>query len=298
MADIDAVLDLMNACEAAEGERSEWTLDELREAWTRPGFDLSRDAWLMFASDGRLAGYIEVRELQTASIESDGYVHPGFEGRGIGTLLLTIAEHRARSVERHLELDRHPTVSGGVSTNNLAAVRLFEQLGFRPVRYFLLEEINFDDAPPRPEWPREVTVRRFKPGEDMAPVYTVVQEAFKDHWGDRHASLEQWTHSWREGGMDPSLWFIAESGGAIAGVSLCKMRRERGHVRTLGVLRRFRRHGLGLALLRESFSEFYRRRVTTVDLGVDAESLTGATRLYQRAGMREARRFAIYRKAL
>jgi ribosomal protein S18 acetylase RimI-like enzyme len=35
-----------------------------------------------------------------------------------------------------------------------------------------------------------------------------------------------------------------------------------------------------------------------VDLGVDAESLTGATRLYQRAGMREARRFAIYRKAL
>ncbi len=40
------------------------------------------------------------------------------------------------------------------------------------------------------------------------------------------------------------------------------------------------------------------RGVQTVDLGVDAENLTGATRLYERAGMREARRFAIYRKQL
>ena len=98
--------------------------------------------------------------------------------------------------------------------------------------------------------------------------------------------------------MDPTLWFIAESDGTIAGVSLCKMRDDAGHVQTLGVRRAFRRNGLGLALLRHSFSEFYRRGVRIVRLDVDSENLTGATKLYQRAGMREVRRFALYRKEL
>ena len=98
--------------------------------------------------------------------------------------------------------------------------------------------------------------------------------------------------------MDPTLWFIAESGGAIAGVSLCKMRDDVGYVGTLGVRRDFRRNGLGLAMLQHSFLEFYRRGVSTVRLDVDAENLTGATRLYQRAGMREVRRFALYQKEL
>jgi ribosomal protein S18 acetylase RimI-like enzyme len=52
------------------------------------------------------------------------------------------------------------------------------------------------------------------------------------------------------------------------------------------VLRPWRRRGLGLALLRHSFQEFFRRGRRKVGLGVDASSLTGATRLYEKAGMR------------
>ncbi len=54
----------------------------------------------------------------------------------------------------------------------------------------------------------------------------------------------------------------------------------------MGVLREWRKHGLGLALLRHSFDEFYRRGAKSAGLGVDAENLTGATRLYEIAGMR------------
>jgi ribosomal protein S18 acetylase RimI-like enzyme len=56
--------------------------------------------------------------------------------------------------------------------------------------------------------------------------------------------------------------------------------------------------GLGLALLRHSFDEFYRRGKRKGGLGVDAGSLTGATRLYERAGMRVARQYSIYEKEL
>ena len=71
-----------------------------------------------------------------------------------------------------------------------------------------------------------------------------------------------------------------------------------GWVGTLGVTRSYRRNGLGLALLQHSFNEFYKRGRKQVGLGVDAGSLTGAVRLYERAGMHVAVRFDLYEKEL
>ncbi len=54
---------------------------------------------------------------------------------------------------------------------------------------------------------------------------------------------------------------------------------------SLGVLRRWRRLGLGAALLQHAFGEMFRLGKLGVSLGVDAENITGATRLYERVGM-------------
>ncbi len=69
-------------------------------------------------------------------------------------------------------------------------------------------------------------------------------------------------------------------------------------VNILAVRRPWRRQGLGMALLRQAFGEFYRRGIRQVALGVDAENITGATRLYARAGMRVTRQYARYEKML
>jgi ribosomal protein S18 acetylase RimI-like enzyme len=66
----------------------------------------------------------------------------------------------------------------------------------------------------------------------------------------------------------------------------------------LAVRRPWRRRGLGLALLRHSFVEMERRGMTRASLGVDAENLTGAVALYERAGMRVARRNDCWQKEL
>ena len=73
---------------------------------------------------------------------------------------------------------------------------------------------------------------------------------------------------------------------------------DMGWVSTLGVRRPWRRKGLGLALLQHSFGEFHRRGKCRVGLGVDADSLTGATRLYEKAGMEVHRQYASYEKEL
>jgi len=49
---------------------------------------------------------------------------------------------------------------------------------------------------------------------------------------------------------------------------------------------------------RHSFGELYRRGQRKVSLDVDAQSLTGATRVYEKAGMDVQRQTAVYEKEL
>ena len=97
---------------------------------------------------------------------------------------------------------------------------------------------------------------------------------------------------------DPTIWFLAYDGDEIAGGSICRPESWEdpgaGWVRSLFVLRPWRRRGLALALLHHSFAEFERRGKPRVGLGVDAENRTGATELYKKAGMRIKRQYDRY----
>ena len=66
----------------------------------------------------------------------------------------------------------------------------------------------------------------------------------------------------------------------------------------LGVRRPWRKRGLGLALLRHAFNEFYRRGKRKVGLGVEAQNLTGALRLYESASMHVDQAYDYYEKEL
>ena len=98
--------------------------------------------------------------------------------------------------------------------------------------------------------------------------------------------------------FDPTLWFLASSKDEIVGVALnlYSPETDTGWVDHLGVLRHWRKRGVGTALLRHSLGEFYRRGIRRVRLSVDAKSLTDAPRLYERAGMQTVQRYHIYTK--
>jgi ribosomal protein S18 acetylase RimI-like enzyme len=100
------------------------------------------------------------------------------------------------------------------------------------------------------------------------------------------------------------LYFLAIDvpSGEIAGFNLCRPHShydvDRGWVSALGVRRPWRKRGLGLALLRHAFNEFYRRGKRKVGLGVEAQNLTGALRLYDSAGMRVDQAYDDFEKEL
>jgi ribosomal protein S18 acetylase RimI-like enzyme len=99
--------------------------------------------------------------------------------------------------------------------------------------------------------------------------------------------------------VDPSLWFLAQKGDQMVGTVLCRAREDgSGWVGYLTVLRPWRKLGLGSALLQQAFAVFSQRDIRRIGLGVDGQSLTGAQRLYERAGMRVIMRIGRYEKEL
>jgi len=72
----------------------------------------------------------------------------------------------------------------------------------------------------------------------------------------------------------------------------------RGWIDQVAVRRPWRKQGLGMALLQQAFGAFYQLGIPRVGLGVDGQSLTGAQRLYERAGMQVTMHIGTYEKEL
>ena len=79
---------------------------------------------------------------------------------------------------------------------------------------------------------------------------------------------------------------------------MCSVSDGIGWIDTLAVRATWRRRGLGYALLTHAFHELYARGMRRMALGVDAENPTGATRLYERAGMHVGQQYATFGKEL
>ena len=180
-------------------------------------------------------------------------------------------------------------------------------MGYQHIRSSYTMRINMDAPPPEPQWAPGITLRTCNPETDLEAVYRTVDEAFSDHFGHVDAPFEESFARFKHmmtgyEGFDPSLWFLAINGDEIVGISLCRKHAydnpDVGWVNTLGVRRPWRKHGIGLALLRHSFCELYRRGRRMAGLGVDAQNLTGALRLYQNAGMHVHQAFEQFEKEI
>ena len=299
--DLEAVAQLIYDVCAADGDTSvAVTPEELRHEWENPGFELERDAFLVETGDGRVVGFEEFSNTHKhAVLGTDGYVHPDFKGRGIGTALLRATEKRAREERLLAEPDVRISLRSTQDNHDSAGHDLHRNEGYQPLRYHWRMEIVLNEPPQEPKLPQGIELRPFVKGEQDVAVWNAQNESFRDHWGSHDVTLEEWRRSrFDDPEFDPSLWKIAWEGNEVAGISLNRYRMGIGWIRTLGVRRPWRKRGLGEALLLHSFAEFYRRGKKTIGLGVDAQNPTGATRLYQKAGMYPASEFITYEKEL
>ena len=280
----------------------------IRNEWISPGFDPARDIRLIYSPDGMMVGYVEVWTTAKPPVHPWiwGRVHPEFGGLGIGTWLLQWAEERACRVLDELPADLRFAPRVGVYRPAKDSKKLFEDIGFEQIRSSYQMRIDLEKAPPAPLWAEGITIKTADPEKDLQAVYEADNESFRDHFGYVEQPFEEglarFKHFMMGEGFDPSLWFLAMDGSEITGICLCRPTSyddpDVGWVNILGVRRPWRKCGVGLALLQHSFCEFYQRGKRKVGLGVDAENLTGALRLYEKAGMHVHLVFDLYEKTI
>jgi len=294
--DLGPVFEVIRQYELDEFGGTWMTKEDLEVALSL--MDPDRDTWLVEDPDGAVVATAAVRVSQPLSMFAFVSLPSAHRGRGIGSELLRLTEARAEEVAPSAPEGLRVVLRQAIGPENESARRLLEAHGYRYARRFWTMRIDLDEEPPPPEWPPAIRVAPLAAGEERA-VFDAMEEAFADHWGFVPFAFEEW-RAWMidRDGADPSLWRLAWDGDELAAAALNRVREDEGWVNVLGVRRPWRRQGLGLALLRESFREFRRRGLPRAMLGVDSENPTGATQLYERAGMRVERSADNFEKVL
>jgi len=305
--DMPGALALANACSQEMIGTNEFDIEDYRNSWGDPARDIAADTRIAQTADGMIVGCVELwNNTPYVGCWIWACVHPAFRGQGIGTALMDWAEQRAR-----VALDRAPAgtrivLEASVNSGHQPSIKLLTERGFCEVRRRLSMACDLDGQLPAPIWPADITVGTMQPGQELA-LYRAKNEAFRDHWGHVEAPEQEGFAAWQhrrinDSSYDPSLWFLALDGDEIAGFSLCQLKTGEdpamGWVNSLGVRRPWRRRGVAEALLYHSFSELRRRGQARIGLDVDADNLTGAKRLYEKAGMRPIRQTIFFEKEL
>ena len=290
-ADAALVAELLVATELADFGVEEATAREVAKDWHV--FDLEQDAVVVCDEAGAVGAYGYFFRRGDRQSIIDGYVHPAHGGRGLGAWLLAEFERRSR--------ERTPggplRLGTGVAAANERAQELVQLAGFHPLRRFWRMEIQLED-PPEPAWPEGIVRSSVDAAGDRA-VWQAIEESFRDHWEYQPEAYEEWRRRTVEHeAFEPALWTVATEGDDVVGAAICRRHPTFGRIETLAVRRPWRRRGVGRALLDASFHAFAGAGERRVVLNVDSENLTGATHLYEQAGMRVTREVRAYEKLL
>ncbi|MDD5264104.1 MAG: N-acetyltransferase [Candidatus Bipolaricaulis sp.] len=313
--DADRVAELLNARSQKLYGTAYSSPSDVLAWWEKPGLDLATDLRLVLDGRGSVAGLVSIADdgAPHVSFDCSASVHPRYEADArLWDTLLSWSLERAMERVTRAPRDVCVTAVAQAAAQDEARRAALERAGFAPVRVQSHMRIELTEAAAvTPDWPAGVAVRTADLATDLPAIVGLWLEAWRDHWGfverpyaDALATFVAGIES-RCGPVDPTLWFLAvagDEGRDVAGMSLCVSGLPGdptgGYICDLGVRPEWRRRGVALALLRHTFSEFRRRGFMAAELDVDAESLTGALRLYERAGLRVIRQELNYEKVL
>jgi GNAT superfamily N-acetyltransferase len=141
--DADAVAHVL-----ADAGQTVLDADFLRDEWSRVGFDLATDAWVVADGEGTIVAYGQALRDEPSIVEGWGVVHPKHRGRGIGASLMNRIEERAPEL-----VAGPPSVRfrHAIDAGDRAAAAMLRARGLRPVRHFWHMRIDLSE---RSSWAR------------------------------------------------------------------------------------------------------------------------------------------------
>lgn len=305
--DIEPLVEVIYLVSVADGEEYAPSAADFRnDLEHHANFDPARDM-LVAEIDGVLVAATQTGSQVRAGVvqhQTEGWVRPDNRRRGIGRALLRWSERRAREAATQWPGSEPHGHSTWADESQPGAIALVESEGYKRVRYGLLMVRPLDEPIPDAPLPEGLEVRPVVEA-DHRRIWDADVEAFRDHWEAAVRTEEDFVGMMSVPGIDTSLWRVAWDGDEVAGSVMNyvyadeneKLGIKRGWLEHVSVRRPWRRRGLAGALIASSLHALRELGLDEAALGVDAENLTGALRLYESFGFRRHRTGIAYRKA-
>lgn len=299
--DAPAILDLALAAEAAEPAEQSTDLVEIEEELQDPGLRLADGSVAVLDGTALVAcGSLGVNDpVDSWAAVLHAVVRPDHRHRGIGRELLRRLFEQARAIKEA----EHPELAGEVrvwlAQGRDSAMAFAERAGFTPRRYFTEMRVDLSTAHlPQPQPLPGMDIRPWTPADDEA-TRLAYNASFADHWGSTPASPARWRNLFADSsGFRPDFSRLAVQDGEVVGFVLsdefdsetAARGHRTGYVDRVGTLRSARGRGVASTLMVHALLAMRESGCQHAELAVDAESPTGAGRLYERLG------FAVHRR--
>jgi mycothiol synthase len=298
--DEKAWVKVRNAAYAEEVGMRQITPEEFRALEKAPEFDSK--GRFMAELNGQIVGIIHahVDKLRT---EKKGFIRafgviPEFRGK-------EIEEKLADTAIRELKMRAMEVIQAWATATREDRIQLWETLGFKLVRKFSLMRMNLSEVPSNIGENQEVVLEplRKNSDEDLQRLNWLDNECFKEHFNYRPSTLERTTYFLQE---DPffkeQAWFFAifnEKSVGYVGAGIDEKyntdnNTKSGWILDIGVLKPYRRRGIGTRLMLQGLETLKSKRMTTAMLGVDDWNVTKAMKLYEKVGFRVVKKDLTY----
>ena len=292
--DAPAITGILAAIEQADPVDEAFSVQDIVEELGAPGIDLERGSIGVFDRDQLVGfGWLQIgapAELWKAT--TWGGVHPTQMGRGIGRRILSELAADATRIRDADARGRPGRFQVWVEGNRPRTAALVAAAGLPTLRYYLRMQRDLRDPVPPPTAPPGVRIRQYRASDEEA-VRSVSNAAFADHWGSTPVDLDRWRAEYTDASwFRPNLSHVALIDDQLVSFVLVAeydaetaMRGyPTGYLARVGTLRSARGRFIASSLVGATLHGLAAAGYRCADLGVDAESLTGAGRIYERVG--------------
>jgi mycothiol synthase len=291
---------------AARQEREDWravTAEELLLEKERPNFDF--EGRFIAELDGKPVGIVHAN-VDRLRDDRKGFVHldltPEFRSDETTQKLseLALRELKARGMI---------TAQTWIDSREEQHIQLLERLGFKRVRVFSWMEMELVNISQNIGENKEVTIRRLQKHleEDVKLLNWLDSESFKEHFNYRPEPLEE-THYLLLSNpylQEQEVFFALLNGESVGYIGVgvdekynLEKKVKAGEVFTIGVLKKYRRAGIGVSLMLHGLETLKTKGMTKAILGVDDNNPTKAMALYDKVGFSIKKKDFVFEKEL
>jgi mycothiol synthase len=293
---------------ASRKGREDWravtTEEMLLEEREDPSFDL--EGRFIAELDRKPVGVVHAnvdkfREERKGSIRLD--VIPESHGRGIERQLVETAL-------RELKGRGMTTAQAVADSRKRDYVELLEEMDFKQVRVGSIMEMDLVNASQNIGENKQVTIRslRKEREEEIRLLTWLWNETFREHFNFRPDTVEEVRYFLFSGlyYKEYKEIFLAVLDGETVGYVGAGIDEkynleknvEAGDIFTIGVLKKYRRRGIGARLILHALDILEAKGMTKATLGVDDHNPTKAMRLYEKVGFKVKKKDLVFIREL